>query len=98
MTRKASPPGHLGNEMKSFWRRVNRDYSLEPEHLRILQLACESYDLSQMARRQIAVAGLVTQDGKRHPAAGIQSKATEVFYRGIKELGLGLEVASEPKS
>ena len=89
------PPEHLSDEMAGFWRRINRDYDLDAEHIQILRLACEQFDRSQAAREQIKADGMVTSHGKRHPLIGVEAKATELFLRGIRDLGLEVDTAAE---
>jgi len=83
----SKPPAHLSAEMKEFWREVHRDYELAPEHRGILRVACEQFDRAQAARRRIEEDGMVL-DGKRHPLIGVEAKATELYLRAIRDLGL----------
>jgi len=73
--------------MQKFWGAVNREYELPPEHLHVLEVTCEQYDLSQKAREAIERDGLVT-NGRRHPLITVQSKSMELFLRGVHDLGL----------
>lgn len=81
------PPKHLSAEMAAFWRDLTSRYEFEAEQTHTLQLACEAYDRATAAREQIDRDGMVV-GGKRHPLLGVEAKSTELFYRGIKELGL----------
>jgi P27 family predicted phage terminase small subunit len=85
-------PAHLSDEAREWWRLVNRDYELEPHHLRLLQLAAEAWDTGQAAREALAAEGLTFHDRhgqiKPHPAAAMQREAAASFMRAVRQLGL----------
>jgi P27 family predicted phage terminase small subunit len=85
--KKPPAPKHLSAEMQTFWRKIVADYVLSPEHLQILKVTCEQYDRAAAARERIERDGMVL-DGKRHPLIGVEAKSTEIFLRGIRDLGL----------
>lgn len=81
------PPRHLSREMKALWVRLTTESDFSPEHIKILAVACEQYDLSQSARLAIARDRLIS-GGKRNPLISVQQKAMELFLRGIRDLGI----------
>jgi P27 family predicted phage terminase small subunit len=86
-------PAHLSPETKAWWERVLQEYQLEPHHLRLLQLAAESWDRGQVARRELEEHGGVTfrdQAGniRSHPATAIQRDSAVLFARVMRELDL----------
>lgn len=86
------PPPHLSKESRSWWNSVVKEYSLEPHHLRVLQVCCESWDMMQQAREVLAEEG-ITVVGSRgqlqpHPASTILRDSRTALLRGIRELGL----------
>ena len=93
--RHPKPPAHLSPETQKWWRLVCEEYSLEPHHLRLLQLAGEAWDRAQAAREIIATAGLVVMDDRKnpraHPAVAIEKDARTAFARLVRELDLDTE-------
>jgi P27 family predicted phage terminase small subunit len=90
------PPPHLTEPTKRWWRSVQRDYSLEQHHNRLLQAACEAWDRLQGAREVIARDGLIVsgrEGPKAHPAVAIERDARIAFSRLIRELDLDSEPA-----
>lgn len=81
------PPSHLSADSKLFWVQIHKDYQLSPEHCRILQTACESYDTAQECRKIIAHDGLM-RNGERHPLISVAAKSQEVFLRCLRDLSL----------
>ena len=90
-------PSHLTTATKAWWKSVCEDYSLEPHHLRLLQLAGEAWDRAQAAREIIAAEGLVVTDDRKnpraHPAVAIEKDARTAFARLVRELDLDTEAA-----
>lgn len=96
------PPAHLSPEAATWWRSVMKDYSLEPHHLKILQIACETWDRHQQARSDIAAYGSLsvpTADGglKLHPAVAVERDSRIAFARLVRELDLDAGAPSESK-
>ena len=54
------PPDHLSADAAAWWREVLRDYSLEPHHVRLLQLACEAWDRARQAQAELTAHGALT--------------------------------------
>ena len=65
-------------------------FQLEPHHLKLLQLCCESWDRSQMAREELQREGLTVpgrEGGIRpHPAVAIERDARLAVARLVREL------------
>src|SRR5262249_24073949 len=89
-----TPPDHLRPETKDWWRLVAPE--LEPYQYRILQSACEAWDLYQRANTELAKNGLTYVDPKgmvrANPAAAISRDARTSFLRALRELRLNVEV------
>jgi hypothetical protein len=90
------PPDHLSDNMKSFWVELTSEFDFSTEHLHVLRVTAEAFDRIQSARKQIAKDGLML-DGRRHPLVGIEAKSTELFMRGIRDLGLEKVDINAPK-
>ncbi len=101
MTKTPEPPAHLRPETANWWRSVLDDYQLEPHHLRLLHLACESWDRCQQAREEIDRDGLTIRTGdgglKAHPAVAIERDARLAFARLVRELDLDAGAPSEAR-
>ena len=87
------PPAHLSREAQDWWGEVNRDYGLEPHHLRLLQAACEAWDRMAQARQALADHGGLTFTDERgvirsHPCVAHERDARTAFARLVRELDL----------
>jgi P27 family predicted phage terminase small subunit len=71
---------------------VVQEFVLEAHHLRLLQAACEAWDLTQRARETLAREGATFRDKhgqpRAHPGAAIARDNRVLFARLLKELGL----------
>ncbi|MDI7865050.1 P27 family phage terminase small subunit [Rhizobiaceae bacterium n13] len=102
MKRKGqTPPDHLSDAAKRWWKSVVTDYELEPHHLKLLALACESWDRTQQARAILDREGIcVTDDRKNvraHPAVAIEKDSRIAFARLVRELDLDTEGPSDAR-
>ena len=85
-------PKHLSPATRAWFTSVVTTYELEPHHLRLLQLAGESWDRCQEARELIARDGIVSlTSGRAHPAIAIERNSRLAFARLIRELDLDHE-------
>ena len=85
-------PAHLLPDTRQWFTSVATTYHLEPHHLRLLQLAAESWDRCQQAREAIARDGLIMlTSGRPHPAVAIERDSRLAFARLIRELDLDTE-------
>jgi P27 family predicted phage terminase small subunit len=86
------PPSHLSASARQWWTTTVESYQLEAHHLKLLQLACESWDRSQMAREQLQREGLTIpgrEGGVRpHPAVAVERDSRLAFARLLRELDL----------
>lgn len=88
------PPKHLSASSKKLYREIATDYGLEHDGaaLAVLKLACESLDLAETARLELARDGttVVTSAGtlKTHPAAAVLRDAKIAAIRALRELSL----------
>lgn len=86
------PADHLTEESATWWRDVLSEYDLATHQVPVLQAACEAWDQSQDARRQVEAEGAVYTDRfgqpKQHPAAKVALDARTQFARLVRELAL----------
>ena len=87
-------PQHLSPEMAEWWKIVVGEYQLESHHVRLLTLACESWDRCTEARKILAEEGVTYIDRfgapRQHPACAIERDNKISFSRLLRELGLDL--------
>jgi phage terminase small subunit len=87
-----SPPKDLLPESAAWWRSVVETYELEPHHLRLLLLACRTWDQGEAARKALRKNGTVYVDrhGVRRsaPEFVIQKNCAITFARLLRELRL----------
>ena len=88
----AAAPAHLSEEMAAWWGEVVRDFDLDGHHLRLLQHACEAWDIAQAARVVLDEEGCTYLDRfgqpKPRPEAGVWRDNASLFARLIRELQL----------
>ncbi|MDD9730448.1 phage terminase small subunit P27 family [Mameliella sp. AT18] len=85
-------PAHLSRDAKTEWRRVApilvERCILTIGDLGILESYCSAIGLVREASKHLQTEGLVLENGKRNPAAGIMTTAQTVALRAASELGL----------
>lgn len=85
-------PKHLSEDVATWWRQVNREFELEPHHLRLLTLAAEAWDRCQQARFVIAQNGLTYEDRfgapRARPEVAVERDSRLAFARLLRELDL----------
>ena len=93
-----APPPHLSDESAAWWRAVVAHYDLLDHHVRLLRLACESWDRAQTARRALERHGTTYTDRfgspRARPEVAIERDARIGFQRALRELNL--DAAGEP--
>jgi phage terminase small subunit len=98
-----TPPRHLSDAARGWWRQVVRQYNLEPHHLLLLQSACEELDEAERARQAVVQDGATLPDRwghpRPHPMLDVGRKARNSFRLLVRELGLDASMApvSEPR-
>src|SRR5687768_2067225 len=93
-----TPPEHLSDRCRKWWRSVVSDFELELHHLHLLRLAAEAIDRAEEARAILADEGIVVRTGetvKAHPAVAIERDARLAAARLIRELDLDVEPPAE---
>lgn len=100
--RKPKPPEHLQPATAAWWKAVVEDYELEPHHLRLLQLAGESWDRCQAARAVLDADGISYTDRfgapRARPEVAVERDARVAFARLIRELDLDVEPPSQERA
>lgn len=95
-------PKHLKAATRKWFESVISDYELEPHHLRLLQLAAESWDRCEQSRVILAKHGLTFNDRfdqpKARPEVAIERDSRIAYARLLRELGLDLESPDAPRS
>jgi P27 family predicted phage terminase small subunit len=85
----------LKPETKKWFASVVEEYALEEHHLKLLTLACESWDRATQARESIAKHGLTYTDRfgapRKRPEVSVEEAARIAFARLCKELDLSEE-------
>ena len=98
---KKRPPKHLKPDTRLWWESVQREYVLEPHHVRILTLASEAWDRCTQAREVIDREGLTYIDRfeapKARPEVAIERDARLAFARLIRELNLDIDEPAESR-
>ena len=89
------PPGHLSAEAKKIWGEILVEYQIDDAAgLRILRVALESFDRSQMARKTIRRDGMTFIDKagqvKSHPLLPIERDSRAAFLTALKALNLDI--------
>jgi len=89
-------PKHLKPATKRWFEHVVNEYQLDSHHLRLLQLAAESWNRSQEARTLLAKEGITVKnrhdESVPHPAISIERDSAIRFSRLLRELDLDIEV------
>ncbi len=90
--RAPKAPAHLSAASRRWFGHVVAEFNLEPQHVRLLQLAAEAWDEGEEARKLLARAGLVVTDRfgqeRAHPAVAIRRDSRIAFARLVRELAL----------
>lgn len=102
MAKSTKPPPHLRPATQKWWRSILTDFDLDSHHLRLLQLACEAWDQSQIAREVLDSDGQTFLDRfgqpKERPEVGIMQNARIAFARLLRELALdGVDMPEAPR-
>lgn len=95
-------PWGLSNAMTSFWEEIMKAYELDPHHLRILQRACESWDVAETALKVVQEEGATFLDRfdqpKERPETAIWRASVTLFRQLLRELQLDALAAESPRT
>jgi P27 family predicted phage terminase small subunit len=99
MTKKINIPHGLSDETAKFYWEVVESFELESHHLRLLTIACESWDRREQAREALRTEGLTVRDVKgivkTHPAVAIERDSTTIFIKALRELNLDIPASGK---
>jgi len=100
-TRKPKAPPHLKPETAAWWSEVVESWTLDSHHVRLLTLACETWDRCQEARETLKKQKPYYKDRfgqpKEHPAVAVERNSQIAFARLVRELDLDGEPAPDPR-
>jgi phage terminase small subunit len=98
-SRRLKPPRGLLPTTRRWFDEVVERWELEPHHVRLLALACQSWDESQRAAAIVLAEGLIVtmpSGAKRpNPACRVAHEARALFARLLRELDLDVTVPAE---
>jgi phage terminase small subunit len=93
-----APPKDLAPETRAWWQEIVNEYVLESSHLRLLTLACRTWDRGEAARAALCKHGLTYTDNhgvkRPSPEATIEKNCAITFARLLRELRI---TNSEPE-
>lgn len=93
-------PKHLRAPTRRWWRSIVDAYELESHDVRILTLACETWDRCTQAREALLQHGTTFMDRfgqpRSRPEVAVERDSKITFARLIRELKLDDDAASEP--
>ena len=95
------PPAYLSDVSKAFWRTVTKGWELEAHHIRLLQIACESWDRALEAREAVSASGPYFTDRgnvKPHPGIAVEQQARKQFIAALREIGLDVKAPEGPRA
>ena len=94
-----SAPKGLSAAMKAWWDQIVRTYELESHHLRLLQRACQTWDLAEGALKVLQADGATYLDRfgqpKERPEATTWRSNVTLWKSLVRELQL--DAAPEPQ-
>jgi phage terminase small subunit len=98
-----APGAHLSKDSAAFFKRTVALFELDEHHLKLLTLACESFDRAVQARKLIEKDGLTFIDRhgsiKPHAAVAIEKDSRIAFARLVREIGMDVaDSESRPPS
>ena len=94
------PPAHLLKETKRWWLSVQEEFELGEHHVRLLTLACESWDRGKQARE--ALNGELTYtdrygNPRLRPEVTVERDSKLAFVRILRELALDIEPPTDTR-
>src|SRR5262245_52150609 len=99
----ALAPKHLKPTTKAWFDHICSEFELESHHVKILQIAAESWDAYEAAREAIAEHGMTYVnvkhgDVKPRPEIAIMQNNRIAFLRALRELNLDVPPPDTPRS
>ena len=93
---KDSAPAHLSADAKSWWRKIQRDFSIDdPGGLLLLTTALEAFDRMKQAQAAIERDGPTVRGSTKqlvaHPLISVERDARGQMLAAIRQLNLDLE-------
>ena len=93
---------HLKPATKAWFEQICREFELQSHHLKILQMAAESWDNYETARDAIAENGMTFVnkrfgDVKARPEISIMQNSRLAFLRALRELNLDIAPPENPR-
>jgi P27 family predicted phage terminase small subunit len=89
---ETEPPAHLSEATQAWWKQILTNHRLEHHQLRILQAACEAWDVYRVASDDLKKHGLVYADPRgmirARPETSIARDARTSFLRALREMHL----------
>jgi phage terminase small subunit len=97
----ARAPGYLSASARRWFAAVATTYHLEPHHVRLLTLCCQSWDRAEQARQVLAKEGLTYLDARGNPHGRpevvIARDATALFGKLLRQLELADDELPQPQ-
>ncbi len=98
---KIRPPKHLRTPTRRWYAQICELFELESHHLRLLLLACETWDRVLEAREGLAEHGLLFVDRfgspKPRPEVAIERDGRLAFARLMREIDLDAEPPADTR-
>jgi phage terminase small subunit len=99
---ESKAPTHLKPTTRVWFDQICREYELESQHLKILQIAAESWDTYENGRDSIAENGMTFVnlkhgDIKPRPEVAIMQNSRIAFLRAVRELNLDVAPPDSPR-
>jgi len=95
-------PAHLKPKTRAWFDEIVASFELESHHIRVLQIAAESWDLYETSREQIEKNGLTFRnekvgDIKMRPEVSVMRDSRLAFLRSLRELNLDIQPPDAPR-
>ena len=102
MSKHPPPPPHLSPSAKKWWVQIVSEFELESHHLKLLQLAAESWDSCEQASKVVRELGLTYCDRfgapRLRPEVAVMRDSRLSFARLCRELDLDYEAPTASRA
>jgi phage terminase small subunit len=101
-TAESLAPSYLKPATRAWFEGICKDFELESHHMKILQIAAESWDTYENARDAIAQHGM-SYVNKKHgdikprPEVAVMQNSRIAFLRALRELNLDVAPRETPR-